>query len=145
MSDATMVIVDLLASGHAVQFQARGDSMHPLIRDHDYLHVEPVDRIRVGDIVLVLAERGLTAHRVIANRDGLVVTRGDNAPAPDDAVPRSKVLGKVTGAIRDGREVKVGGVRAWVIGRMRRIRRIGRIGRIGRMFSLSVPSVLSVL
>jgi SOS-response transcriptional repressor LexA len=129
MSDATSVIVDLLASGHAVQFQARGDSMHPLIRDHDYLHVEPVDRIRVGDIVLVLAERGLTAHRVIACRDGMVVTRGDNAPAADEAAPRSKVLGKVTSVIRGGRQVKVRGVRAWVIGRMGRMRRIRRTGR----------------
>ncbi len=123
MSNATTVIVDLLASGHAVQFQARGDSMHPLIRDHDCLHVEPADRIRVGDIVLVLAERGLTAHRVIANREGMVITRGDNAPVPDDAVPRSKVLGTVTAVIRDGREVRVRGLRAWVIGRM------GRMGR----------------
>ena len=142
MSDATTVVVDLLARGHAVQFQARGDSMHPLIRDHDYLHVEPVDRIRVGDIVLVLAERGLTAHRVVASRDGMIVTRGDNAPAADDAVPRSKVLGKVTAVIREGREVKVRGLRAWMIGRIGRIRRIGRIGRLGRMFSLSVPFVL---
>lgn len=124
MSDATTVIVDLLASGHAVQFQARGDSMHPLIRDQDYLHVEPVDRIRVGDIVLVLAERGLTAHRVAAIRDGMVVTRGDNAPAADDAVPRSKVLGKVASVIREGREVKVGGM--GLMGLMRRMRRMRR-------------------
>jgi phage repressor protein C with HTH and peptisase S24 domain len=105
MTDATTVIVDLLARGHAVQFQARGDSMYPLIRDHDYLHVEPMDSLRVGEIVLVLAERGLTAHRVIAVRDHLVVTRGDNAPAADDAVPREKVLGKVTRVLRNGREV----------------------------------------
>ena len=110
MTDATAVIVDLLGSGHAVQFQARGDSMDPLIRDHDYLHVEPMDQVRIGVIVLVLAARGLTAHRVIANRDGMIVTRGDNAPAPDDPVPRGKVLGKVTAVIRDGREVKVHGV-----------------------------------
>ena len=122
MTDATTVIADLLGSGHAVQFQARGDSMYPLIRDHDYLHVEPCDQIRVGDIVLVLADRGLTAHRVIAQRDGMIVTRGDNAPAPDDAVAREKVLGKVTSAIRDGREIKVRG-----IGLIGRIRRIGRI------------------
>lgn len=121
MTDATTVIVDLLASGHAVRFQARGDSMYPLIRDHDYLHVEPCREVRVGDIVLVLAERGLTAHRVVSARE-MVVTRGDNAPAADDPVPREKVLGKVTAVIRDGREIKVRG-----IGLIGRIRRIGRI------------------
>ncbi len=106
MTDATTVIVDLLQRGHAVQFQARGDSMHPLIRDHDYLHVEPVERVRVGDIVLVLAERGLTAHRVIVVREGEVITRGDNAPAADDALPIARVLGKVTTVMRDGQAVK---------------------------------------
>lgn len=111
-ADATTIIADLLASGHAVQFQARGDSMDPLIRDRDYLHVEPCTEIRTGDIVLVLAPRGLTAHRVISQRDGMVVTRGDNAPAADDAVLREKVLGKVTAVIRDGKEVKVRGASA---------------------------------
>ena len=113
-ADATTVIVDLLASGHAVQFQARGDSMYPLIRDHDYLHVEPCTEIRKGDIVLVLAPRGLTAHRVISHRDGVVVTRGDNAPAADDAVTREKVLGKVTAVIRDGKAMKVRGAAAFL-------------------------------
>ena len=123
MTDATTVIVDLLGSGHAVQFQARGDSMDPLIRDHDYLHVEPCDRVHIGDIVLVLAERGLTAHRVIANRDGMVVTRGDNAPAADDAVPREKVLGKVTAVIRDGRERRVSRSAAALAAALVRLRR----------------------
>ncbi|HEX6099526.1 MAG TPA: S24 family peptidase [Thermoanaerobaculia bacterium] len=121
MTDATTVIVDLLASGHAVQFQARGDSMYPLIRDADYLHVEPCDVVRVGDVVLVLAERGLTAHRVVVVVGEVVVTRGDNAPADDDPVPREKVLGKVTAVIREGKRLNVG-----------RIGLIGRIRRIGR-------------
>lgn len=110
--DPAAVIADLLGKGHAVQFQARGDSMDPLIRDRDYLHVEPCTEVRTGDIVLVLAPRGLTAHRVISLRDGVVVTRGDNAPAADDAVPREKVLGKVTAVIRDGKEMKVRGAAA---------------------------------
>lgn len=126
MTDAATIIVDLLRRRHAVQFEARGDSMDPLIRDHDYLHVEPCDEIRKGEVVLVLAERGLTAHRVISIRDGLVVTRGDNAPGPDDPVPRSKVLGKVTAILRDGRKVSVRGLRAWMMGRIGRLRRIGR-------------------
>jgi signal peptidase I len=127
MTDATTVIVDLLASGHAVQFQARGDSMYPLIRDSDYLHVEPCEVVRVGDVVLVLAERGLTAHRVLVVGE-VVVTRGDNAPAADDPVSREKVLGKVTAVVRGGERLSVG-----------RIGLIGRIRRIGRSwFVLSV-------
>ena len=124
-ADATTVIVDLLSSGHAVQFQARGDSMHPLIRDHDYLHVEPCTEVRKGDIVLVLAPRGLTAHRVISHRNGVVVTRGDNAPANDDAVPREKVLGKVTAIIRDGRKLTLSrSAAAQAAALVRRLRRL---------------------
>jgi phage repressor protein C with HTH and peptisase S24 domain len=123
MTDVTALIVDLLANGHAVQFQARGDSMDPVIRDGDSLHVEPCDAIRRGDVVLVLAERGLTAHRVIALRGDLVITRGDNAPAEDDAVSRERVLGKVTRVVREGRP----------IGRIGQIGRIGRIGLIRRI------------
>ena len=128
MTDATTVIVDLLASGHAVQFQARGDSMYPLIRDSDYLHVEPCEAVRVGDVVLVLAERGLTAHRVLSV-GAVVVTRGDNAPAADDQVGREKVLGKVTAVIREGKRLGVG-----------RIGLIGRIRRIGRSLFASLSS-----
>lgn len=110
-----------------MQFQARGDSMHPLIRENDYLHVEPCDRVRVGDVVLILADRGLTAHRVIACRGGMVITRGDNAPAQDAEVEEDRVLGKVTHVLREGKKKEVKGVRAWCIGLIGRIRRIGRI------------------
>jgi SOS-response transcriptional repressor LexA len=105
MSDAADVIADLLSRGHAVQFQARGDSMHPLIRDNDSLHVEPVGQVRRGDVVLVLAHRGLTAHRVLEITEGTVITRGDNAPAADEPVAIEKILGRVTGVLRDGRRV----------------------------------------
>lgn len=119
--DPTPLITDILARGHAVQFQARGDSMHPLIRENDSLHVEPCDRVRVGDVVLVLADRGLTAHRVIARREGIVITRGDNAPAEDAGVAEDRVLGKVKFVLRDGVKKSV------ALGLMGRIRRIGRM------------------
>jgi signal peptidase I len=107
MDDATALIVDLLARGHAVQFRARGDSMYPVIRDNDLLHVEPSQHITRGDVVLVLAERGLTAHRVISHRGTIIITRGDNAPAPDDPCDTSQVLGKVLHVERDGKRVNV--------------------------------------
>lgn len=107
MSVATQVIVDLLAGGHAVRFRAGGDSMHPLIRAEDYLHVEPASNVRVGDVVLTLAGRGLTAHRVIALRGESLITRGDNAPVDDAPIDRARVLGVVTHAERDGRKRRI--------------------------------------
>jgi SOS-response transcriptional repressor LexA len=105
--DATALIVDLLSRGHAVQFRARGDSMHPVIREEDVLHVEPTVPFAAGDVVLVLAERGLTAHRVVSMDAETLLTRGDNAPAADPPVPVSKVLGVVTHVERDGGRLPV--------------------------------------
>ncbi|MFP5247788.1 MAG: S24/S26 family peptidase [Thermoanaerobaculia bacterium] len=101
------VIVDLLQRGHAVQFRVRGDSMHPVIREDDLLHVEPCTSFSVGDVVLTLAERGLTAHRVIARVGERVVTRGDNAPGVDPEIEVSRVLGIVRHVERDGRRLGV--------------------------------------
>jgi hypothetical protein len=92
---ATDIIIDLLSRGHAVQFRAHGDSMHPLIRSGDLLHVEPNRDAKVGDVVLTLADRGLTAHRVIARNGDLLITRGDNAPSDDSPIDISRVLGRV--------------------------------------------------
>lgn len=102
--DPAAVITELLGSGHSVRFRARGDSMHPIIRSDDYLHVEPLDvrTLAEGEVVLTRSERGLTAHRVIACDGATIVTRGDNAPDADGAVDASQVLGRVTYVERDG-------------------------------------------
>jgi len=123
VSVAREMIVDLLARGHVVRFRAAGDSMHPIIRGDDYLLVEPADRthIRRGDVVLTLADRGLTAHRVVAFADGTLITRGDNLHEDDLPVDLSRLLGRVTHAERDGR--------------MRRIRRASSV--LLRIFRVS--------
>ena len=100
--DAAEVIADLLARGHAVRFRAKGHSMHPIIRSADYLLVEPRSGIARGDVVLMHAERGLTAHRVTDVAGGRVITRGDNAPGPDPTIDFAQVLGVVTHAERNG-------------------------------------------
>ncbi|HEX6642881.1 MAG TPA: S24/S26 family peptidase, partial [Thermoanaerobaculia bacterium] len=78
-------IADLLARGAAVRFQAHGNSMEPTIHSGEHLIVEPVQfsALERGDIVLSLTTRGLTAHRLIGIEPSTLITRGDNAPAPD--------------------------------------------------------------
>lgn len=100
--DAAEVIADLLQRGHAVEFRVRGDSMHPSIREHDLVHVAPSQEVRVNDVVLTLAGRGLTAHRVIAVDGATIVTRGDNSRDADRALQRDRVLGKVVWVERNG-------------------------------------------
>ena len=102
MIDAVDVIRDLLARGHAVEFRVLGDSMHPTIRENEVMHVKPVDRasIRKGDIVLVMLDRGMTAHRVVRREGDRIVTRGDNALRDDEPVSLERVLGKVHLGVR---------------------------------------------
>lgn len=105
--DAVDVIVDLLRRGHAVRFQVRGDSMHPIIREHDFVQVEPRENVRAGDVVLALAGRGLTAHRVIRIDAATFVMRGDNATAADEQLPVSAILGVVVSVERGGKKFGV--------------------------------------
>jgi len=112
--DAADVIADLLARGHSVRFRARGHSMHPIICSDDYLLVVPPSQITRGDVVLTLADRGLTAHRVVSVTSNAVITRGDNVGENDAPISPARVLGVVTHAERDGRR--------W------RVRRLSRLG-----------------
>jgi signal peptidase len=120
--DAAEVIIDLLQRGHAVEFRVRGDSMHPIIREDDSVHVEPSRDLHRGDVVLTLAGRGLTAHRIIALDARTVTTRGDNTPAPDPPLPLTRILGKVTWLERNGQRRAVGREHALFLW-LRRLRR----------------------
>jgi len=96
--DAATVIEEVLATGNAARFRARGDSMHPSIRSNDLLEVERVDpaSIRRGDVVLARLSRGLTAHRVVRiTREGWFITRGDNAPGDDEPFTAGAIVGRV--------------------------------------------------
>lgn len=124
--DAADVIADLLRRGHEAELRVHGDSMHPIIRAEDVLHIEPSTEIRPGDVVLTLADRGLTAHRVIRVDGDAVLTRGDNCPSDDAPVARSRVLGVVTYVLRDGVRCEVR-AEAWPMRVLRRVvRRLRR-------------------
>jgi signal peptidase I len=102
-------IADVLRRGVAARFHATGDSMHPTIRSGEHLHVKPVDArsLRVGDIVLARAMRGLTAHRVIRLEHQMIITRGDNALRRDGILDPSAILGRITHIERQGATVTV--------------------------------------
>ena len=91
------VVSELLGDGYSARFVATGDSMYPSIRSGDTLELEPADPadLRIGDVVLVRAQRGLTAHRIVAITPESVITRGDNCLRRDPSVPFSAVIGRV--------------------------------------------------
>jgi phage repressor protein C with HTH and peptisase S24 domain len=101
--------VEILRRGVAIRFVATGDSMHPSIRHGEHVHVAPADphSLRIGDVVLARAERGLTAHRIVQLMSDAVTTRGDNALRRDAALDPHAIIGRVTHVERDGAPVAV--------------------------------------
>ena len=101
MSEFESTLRELLAAGHAARFRAEGDSMYPVIRSGDYLHVIPcrTPELRKGNVVLASTGRGLSAHRIVrvSERDGRIeiVTRGDNALRSDLPLAPDAILGQV--------------------------------------------------
>lgn len=88
----------LLAAGHSARFRVEGDSMHPTIRNGEYVKVVPcpVTNLRRGDVILATTGRGLTAHRIVRISARAIVTRGDHSLRVDPPVDPASVLGRIT-------------------------------------------------
>lgn len=99
---------ELLRGGYTARFRATGDSMDPAIRNGEYVHVEPcaAAEVRRGQILLIDASRGLTAHRLVRMRraegETWLITRGDNSLRNDPPARAAQLLGKVIAVERDG-------------------------------------------
>jgi hypothetical protein len=111
--------VRMLEDGHAVRFQAPGSSMHPAIRDGEWMTVEPTRpaSARRGDVLLYLSVRGLTAHRLVRvvmeeGTPAQFVFRGDNAGALEEHVDFTNVLGRVARVERGRRHIDPASMRA---------------------------------
>lgn len=104
----------LLEEGKSVRFQAKGWSMHPFIRNGDFITVSPIENssIKVGDVVFYsTAGNRFIVHRVINKyaKDGslTMLIKGDACFGPPESVNSQNVLGKVVAIERDGREGKL--------------------------------------
>ena len=93
----TQLAGELIQHGRSFRFQARGRSMLPTIADGDFLHVEPVERIRLkrGDVVLFTRKNQLKAHRIIARQGDSWLTRGDASTEIDGVIGREQIMGRV--------------------------------------------------
>lgn len=100
---------EILRRGVAIRFQALGDSMHPSIRNGEHVHVAPAGArsLRLGDVILARAARGLTAHRIVKLAGKSITTRGDNALQRDTTLDLDAILGHVTHIERQGATVTV--------------------------------------
>jgi phage repressor protein C with HTH and peptisase S24 domain len=102
----------VLEKGKPFRFEARGASMHPVIRDGDIVTVRPFAGARpgTGDVVAFVhpLTRGVLVHRVVRADGTGYVLKGDNALAEDGAVAADDVLGRVARIERDGRIMRPG-------------------------------------
>ena len=115
MTDRTGIYHDMvreeLEKGIAMRFKAQGGSMSPFIVAGDTVTVEPADtrELRVGDVVLFQSGDLAVVHRMLYRyvRGGTVylLTKGDSVPQPDQPVPHTRLLGRVTAIERHGRRI----------------------------------------
>ena len=94
----------------SVRIQLNGYSMNPLIRGYrDYVTVIPLDsQPKTGDIVL-FCEPGTqryVMHRVWDQKDGRILTWGDNCQRPDKWMPAEAIWGKVLLIERGKRKIR---------------------------------------
>ena len=108
---STELLRRLLGDGLAVEIQVTGSSMAPALRGGDVVTLVPVARStpRVGDVVAFLRRgHSLVVHRLVERRGSLCRARGDAAPAADEPISESEILGRVTRITRDARPVRFG-------------------------------------
>ena len=132
-------LVDLLRAvlhkGVPVRFQAKGFSMSPFIKNNDVVTISPLQGTQpsLGDIVAFAhpETQGLYIHRIVRNKGGFCVTKGDNRSQTEESVPIENILGSVTRVERDGRHVFLG------LGPERFL--IAFLGRRGLLFPFLFP------
>ena len=102
----------VLDKGKPFRFEATGGSMSPFVREGDAITVSPLPDIppRLGDVVafIHLESEKLVVHRVVGERDGSYLIKGDSASNCTDVIPRANILGRVSRAERNGKRVYLG-------------------------------------
>jgi len=102
----------LLRSGIPIKLPVEGYSMSPIIKWEDVVTVSPLlmQPLRSGDIAAFARTDAtqIVIHRVVAVHKDTALTRGDNCSTPDELIPKTKILGRVTKITRRGRTVRLG-------------------------------------
>jgi phage repressor protein C with HTH and peptisase S24 domain len=124
----------VLERGKAFRFEARGASMHPIIRDGDVVTVRPLagGAAKTGDVVAFVnpATGGVWIHRIVGKDAAGYRLKGDNTSCEDGAVPEAALLGWVERVEREGRPVFLGpALRSSLFARLSRSPRFCRLVR----------------
>lgn len=91
------------------RLRAMGASMLPAIWPGDILTVRAADAggVKPGEIVLCSRDDRFVIHRVVENRGGRLITRGDALPNNDPPVGAGDLLGRVVSIERASSRIAV--------------------------------------
>ena len=105
---------EILDKWGCLRFRAGGGSMHPFVRDGDFIIVSPIESssIRIGDVVFYSsAGNRVIVHRVVNTykTDGsmTILVKGDACFGSPERIDSQDVLGKVVAIERNGREKRL--------------------------------------
>jgi signal peptidase I len=111
-ADNIELIRAVIAQGASYRFQAKGFSMCPFIRSGDVITIAPLGpkKIHTGDVVAFINPQNMSllVHRVVARNGSVYRIKGDNVWSPDGVVPLENILGYISKAKREGRDVLLG-------------------------------------
>lgn len=134
---------EILEQGRSLRFQARGQSMRPLIRDGDTLLVEPVgvDGVKVSTMVLCSIRPGkLVVHRVVRRVSALdgnyFLVQGDQSDNSDGWIHQAQVYGSVTEIERFDEKIRVNQPLFKFLSWMAVFRSRGFLGKSTQLFSV---------
>ena len=98
--------------------------MRPTIQPGEQLSVEPVERLRVGDVVAVIGADGAAhAHRLVRVEHDRLWTRGDASRHSDPPIDRHQVVGLVARGGVGGAAIVRWPALAPLLGALGRVRR----------------------
>ena len=88
-----------------MRWRVEGRSMEPTLPSGCEIEIVPVQGdLRVGDLVVFVAEDALVVHRLVQWRRGRWLAQGDGRRTPDAPLAVEDILGQVVRATFQGRE-----------------------------------------
>ena len=105
------VVEDLVRTFGEVRIRVFGTSMMPALNPGDVVSIQgtAMEEVWVGEIVVFTRDGRLFAHRVVEKIGSVaelrLITRGDRLPQNDPPVTPTELLGRITGAERNGKRI----------------------------------------
>jgi signal peptidase I len=107
------LILEELGNGKEIALRVSGKSMHPIIRQGDFIRLEkcPPGALAIGDIITFKKDGNYFTHRLLWIRrrgNGIrLITKGDNETNTDPPVSPSQIIAKVVAIKRGNRTFRL--------------------------------------